>query len=102
MIYLRANVRLYAVEEGWPFVGMAPELLKLQFGADPLFDKHGGPFVINAGVLGGRAVCLRDADAILEVQLQKADVLEISLLGAPSSSGSIAAVSFGLWPSLRP
>jgi hypothetical protein len=67
-------------------VGMAPELLTLQFGAEPLFDKHGGPFVINAGFLGGRAVCLRDADAIFEVQLQKADVLEISLLGAPSSS----------------
>jgi hypothetical protein len=75
---------LYAVEEGWPFVGMAPELLQRQLGVDHIFDKHGGPFVINASFLGGRAVCFRDVDAILEVQLQKADVLEITLQGATS------------------
>jgi hypothetical protein len=72
---------MYAVEEGWPVVGMAPELLKRQFGMEHLFHKHGGPFVINAGCLGGRAVCLRDLDAILEVQ-QKADALTIHLPGA--------------------
>jgi hypothetical protein len=77
---------LYAAEEGWPFVGMAPELLNWQFGVDHLFDKHGGPFVINAGFLGGRAVCFRDVDAILEASLQKADVLEITLQGAGSCS----------------
>jgi hypothetical protein len=61
---------------------MAPELLQRQLGVDHIFDKHGGPFVINASFLGGRAVCLRDVDSILEVQLQKADVLEITLQGA--------------------
>jgi hypothetical protein len=71
----------YAVEEGWPVVGMAPELLKRQFGMDYLFRKHGGPFVMNTGGFAGRAVCLRDLDAILEVSL-KADVLTVHLPGA--------------------
>jgi hypothetical protein len=75
-------LRLYAVEEGWPVVGMAPELVKRKMGMDYLFRKHGGPFVMNSGFLGGQAVCLRDLDAIFEVQLQKADALEISLPGA--------------------
>jgi hypothetical protein len=63
---------------------MAPELVTRQFGMDHLFQKHQGPFVINASFLGGRAVCIRDVDAILDAQLKKADELTMCLQGAAS------------------
>jgi hypothetical protein len=75
---------LYAVEEGWPIVGMAPELVAKQFDTDHLFEKHGGPFRINASFLGGRAVCVQEADAISKAQLKQADVLAMNLNGAAS------------------
>jgi hypothetical protein len=64
---------------------MAPELVTKQFDVDHLFDKHGGPFLINASFLGGRAVCVREADAISKAQLRQADVLTMSLQGAASA-----------------
>jgi hypothetical protein len=75
---------LRAVEEGWPIVGMAPELVTKQFDVDHLFDKHGGPFLINASFLGGRAVCVREADAISKAQLRQADVLSMTVHGVAS------------------
>jgi hypothetical protein len=75
---------LRAVEEGWPIVGMAPELVTKQFDVDHLFDKHGGPFLINASFLGGRAVCVREADAISKAQLKQADVLSMTVHGVAS------------------
>jgi hypothetical protein len=73
-----------AVEEGWPIVGMAPELVTKLFNVDHLFEKHGGPFIINASSLGGRAVCVREADAISKAQLKQADVLIMAMHGVAS------------------
>jgi hypothetical protein len=67
-----------------PIVGMAPELLKRQFDVDHLFEKHGGPFFMNASFMGGRVVCVREADAISKAQLKQFDVLEVSFPGTAS------------------
>jgi hypothetical protein len=63
-------------------VGMAPELMATKFTMDHLFDKHGGPFVVNASFLGGRAVCIREADSIADVQVKQAHELTMTLQGA--------------------
>jgi hypothetical protein len=63
---------------------MAPELVTKQFDTDHLFEKHGGPFLINASFLGGRAVCVQEADAISKAQLKQADVLTRNLGGTVS------------------
>jgi hypothetical protein len=75
---------LYAVEEGWPIVGMAPELVTKQFDVDHLFEKHGGPFLINSSFLGGRAVCVQDPEDISQAQLKQADVLAMTVHGVAS------------------
>jgi hypothetical protein len=63
---------------------MAPELVATLFNVDHLFEKHGGPFLINASSLGGRAVCVREADAISKAQLKQADALIMTMHGVAS------------------
>lgn len=77
---------LLAVEEGLPILGMAPELVSRQFAMDDLFDKHGGPFVINASFMGGRALVVRSADAIFEAQSKRAQDLTMSMQGVLHNS----------------
>lgn len=56
---------------------MTPELVSNQMRMDHLFEKHGGPFVINASLMGGKAVCVENGTAILEAQTVRQNDMDL-------------------------
>lgn len=82
--------RLCAVENGWPVVGMLPNLVKNGLRIDHLFEKHGDVFVMNAGALGGKTVCFQAADDITEAQTIRQRDFESTV------SGIVTSLNFSL------
>lgn len=77
---LSNNHDICAVEEGWPLLGMTPEIVSNKFNMKHLFEKHGGPFVVNASLMGGYALFVEEGDDILEAQTVRQNEMEMVVL----------------------
>jgi hypothetical protein len=71
-----------AGEKGLPFIGNAHKMGKELF--PPLFEKHGGPFMIDLGPLGGWCLAINNAEDIFEC-LSRSDDFDVSVPGAFSA-----------------
>lgn len=67
-----------AAERGLPFIGLAHKMGKELF--PPLFRKHGGPFIINMGPLGGWNLAVKEAEDIYDC-LSRSNDFEVCVPG---------------------
>ena len=69
---------VFAAERGLPFIGLAHKMGKELF--PPLFEKHGGPFYINMGPLGGWNLAIKEAEDVYDC-LSRYDDFEVCVPG---------------------